>query len=92
MCNYIVFLPLCNHYPRQVWAAPGDESCPALRAQLMRIYDPHEWTRTDTVPFDLPERCMPCPENTSVVRTREYCSWNCWWTYQGWHGGGGAHL
>lgn len=83
MCNYFVFLPLCNHYPSEVWAGPGDESCPALRAQLMRIYDPAEWTRMDTVPFDLPERCMPCPGNIIVVRTCGYCSWNCLLRYQG---------
>jgi len=79
MCNYIVFLPLCNHYPSQVWAAPGDESCPALRAQLARIYDPAEHLSPETIPFDLPERCMPCQENTRVVWTREYCSWDCRW-------------
>lgn len=91
MCNYIVFLPLCSHFPPHLWAAPGDESCPALRAQLMRIYDPAE--DRETIPFDLPERCMPCPENIRVVGTGEYCGWECWLWHQ-WRllGGEGAYL
>jgi hypothetical protein len=95
MCNYIVFLPRCNHCPDRIWSAPGDESCPALRAQLMRIYDPVEWRRSaadDTVPFDLPPRCMPCPENISVVRTGGYCCWGCWWRHEGPRDGGRARL
>ncbi|OIW33624.1 hypothetical protein CONLIGDRAFT_677391 [Coniochaeta ligniaria NRRL 30616] len=92
MCNYILLLPLCQHFPSQVWAAPGDESCPALRAQLMRIYDPAEWASPETIPFNLPERCMPCPENISIVRTRGYCSWECWWRLEGWQGVERPHL
>lgn len=77
MCGYIVLLPRCQHFSRQIWAAPGDESCPVLRAQLIRIYDSAEWANQEAIPFQLPERCMPCPENTRIVRSREYCSWEC---------------
>jgi hypothetical protein len=78
MCNYILLLPLCNHYPSQVWMGPGDETCPALRAQLQRIYDPAEWAGgPKTIPFDLPDKCMPCPENIRIVRTGAYCGWGC---------------
>jgi hypothetical protein len=84
MCNYVLFLPLCNHYPSHIWAAPGDESCPALRAELARIYDPESWVDPDTIPFDLPERCMPCAENIQIIRTGGYCCWDCGRRYGGW--------
>lgn len=75
MCNYILFLPLCNHYPRKIWSAQGDETCPALRAQLNRIYDPAEWVgdRASCLPFDMPEKCKPGAGNIRVVRIARYC-------------------
>lgn len=91
MCNYILFLPLCNHYPSQIWAAPGDESCPALRAELLRIYDPAEWAAADNtfLPFKVPERCLPCAENIRIVSTPLYCL-ACWWLFEGMAGMGWA--
>ncbi|KAG0648674.1 hypothetical protein D0Z07_4833 [Hyphodiscus hymeniophilus] len=70
MCQYYSISPLCGH--RTLMAGP---SCYLIYGQLQRINDPRE--SRHSLPFEVPEQCMPNRRNIFIRYVQDYCSWEC---------------
>lgn len=77
MCQFILLHALCHHHQPILKAGPY---CPALKQQLMGIYDPSCYGIPGATPFQLNSAtCEPNIHNTYNISL--WCGWECRNTY-----------
>ncbi|KAL7626151.1 hypothetical protein AAE478_002921 [Parahypoxylon ruwenzoriense] len=74
MCIYVKVTYRCQH--TELLAGPN---CTLVNTQFARIHSHSAWTDAgvQTLPFSLPDACLPRPENTQSVNSGNWCGWEC---------------
>ncbi|KAI1378397.1 hypothetical protein F4677DRAFT_443610 [Hypoxylon crocopeplum] len=74
MCQYVQVTYRCGH--TELLAGPN---CQTMLAELFRIYAASSWTSEglQSVPFALPEFCLPDDGNMCRVSSGAFCGWEC---------------
>ncbi|KAK1839758.1 hypothetical protein CCHR01_17613 [Colletotrichum chrysophilum] len=75
MCIYVLLIPTCHHNPLLLF----DTSCHLILEELQRIHQPNAWEgdARGEIPFDMPEACVPRPDNIQPIYTSDSCHWSC---------------